>query len=79
MDITSDQPLLEEPTPSYLSNQGIDTNEPHGEEIEKTNIEATKVETPTEMNSRETEAFTMNTGSEGKYIKYDQKIQISWT
>ena len=80
MDITSEQPLLQEPTPSYLNNQVIDTNEHHGEEIEKTNIEDTKAETPTtEMNSGETEAFAINTGSEGKYIRYDQKIGTNWT
>ena len=77
MDITSEQPLLQEPTPSYLNNQVIDTDEPYGKEIEKTNIEDTKAETPTtEMNRGETEAFTINTGSEGKYIKYDQKKKL---
>ena len=75
-DITSEQPLVQEPTPSYLNNEVIDTDEPHREEMEKTDHEVTNVETPIEMNSRETEEFAMNTESEGKYIKYNQKIQI---
>ena len=75
-DITSEQPLAQEPTPSYLNNEVINTDEPHREEMEKTDHEVTNVETPIEMNSRETEEFAMNTESEGKYIKYNQEIQI---